>query len=66
MSEKQSQTYIYKGPTYDYWEKYIGDTFEATTAVSKTKAATNIEYKLRQKLGKMVHIDRDPKYWEVK
>ena len=61
-----NQTYIYKGPVYDYWEKYVEDVFEATTAVSKMKAATNIEYKLRQKLGKTVHIDRDSKYWEIK
>ncbi|GEM_PF-3608008 len=64
MSE--TQTYIYRGPTYDCWEKYVDTIFEATTAVSKMKAATNIEYKLRQKSGKKVHIDRDPKYWEVK
>lgn len=61
-----NQTYIYKGPVYDYWEKYVDDVFEATTAMSKMKAATNIEYKLRQKSGKQVHIDRDPKYWEIK
>lgn len=66
MSE--THTYTYRGPVYDYWEKYVEDVFEATTAVSKMKAACNIEHKLNQDphRSKKVHIDRDPKYWEIK
>lgn len=63
-----SETYVYRyrGPVYDAWEKFIENTDQTTEAVSKIKAATNIEYRLRQKLGRPIHVDRNDRYWAVK